>query len=62
MDVGDLFRSLPTRADLKVLMVELKMEIQKETRVIGDGLVALHGRVKAGEETTKVANTRLSAI
>lgn len=49
MDVGDLLRFLPTRADLKFL----KMEIQQETQAIGDKLVALHGTVEAGEATMK---------
>lgn len=53
IDVGDLLRSLPTRANLKVLMVELQMEIKKETQVIGDKLVAIHGRVETGEATSK---------
>lgn len=41
VDVTDPFCDLPTKADFKILMTELKFELQKETQPLRDGLAAL---------------------
>lgn len=56
MDVKDILRSLPTNADLKVLMVELKTELHKKTKAVGDKLLALHDQVEAGETALNEAD------
>lgn len=62
VDVGELFRSLPSRADLKGLVVELKTEKHKETKAIRNKLLNLHAKVDAGKVVSKVVETRVSAI
>lgn len=62
MEVTELLRSLTTRADLKVLVTELTMEIHKESQAIGRWLDRRHGKVEAGEVVSRAMQTRLTDI
>lgn len=62
VEVGDLLRSLPTRADFKVLVAELKYELRGETQKIHTEVTALQDRVDETAAQTVAVTTRVSAV
>lgn len=53
VDVGELFRSLPTRVDLKALVVDLKEEPQRETHQLQEKIAIIQITTKVHEVATK---------
>lgn len=62
VDIGELLRSLPTRADIKALVADLKEELWKETHQIRVELSDLHAKATVREVEVRAVESRMSVL
>lgn len=62
VNLGKLFRSLPTRADFKALVTDFKEELRRETQQIRGEMSILHTAIKVQEVAASAVETRVVNI